>query len=273
MERMNGPGPDEVMAVVARRGNILRALDSDGAGKRDLVEELDVSRSTIDRGIRELESVGFVERNGSAYHQTLVGELALAEYEAFASRIDGIVRSAEVLAALPPGTDVDPVLLDGVSIVRAEPHSPHQPVTAVCQLIEEANSVWITTPAVFPQAVESCRKRLVDGDLRADIVTTDQVVTRLVGQHGDALSEGLATGRLTIRQTDSPLQYGLILAERDEGEIAGLLVIGDSGARAFLINDDPRAVEWVRNRLLHYWKRATPLGAAGSGGEQSTECS
>jgi predicted transcriptional regulator len=57
-------------------------LDSPKA-KLELVDELDSSRSTVDRAIRELETLGLIERSPRGCKPTLCGQRAIQHYSRF----------------------------------------------------------------------------------------------------------------------------------------------------------------------------------------------
>ncbi|SFL50491.1 Predicted transcriptional regulator, contains HTH domain [Halogranum rubrum] len=260
---MARPDPTEVMAVVARRGTVLRAVDTEGVPKRDLVEALSVSRSTIDRAVRELEAIGFIERQDDGrYCRTLPGELALSEYDQFASRMDGLVTGVDIVSLLPADTPFDTCVLEDATIVAAERHSPLVPVESLSDLVNRANEVDAIAPAVLPQQVEVYHAKLVEGTLDARLVVTDVVVERLVSAYGVELRESLATGRLSVRQTGRSIPYSLVVAETDEGTEMGLLIYADSGVQGFIGNDTPGAVEWARGVFDKYWNASTPLPEA-----------
>jgi predicted transcriptional regulator len=263
---MTRPDPAEVMAVIARRGRVLRAVDTDGVRKRTLVSELDVSRSTVDRSIRELESVGFIERaDEGGYRRTLPGELALEEYDRFASCIDGVLSGIDVLSLLPADAPCDTRILDDATVVLAERHSPHVPVNHMSDLVARATKIWSVAPAVLPQQVSIYHERLTTSDLSARLTLTDAVVEHLVSRYETELREALATGNLDIRRTDQSLPYSLVAAETTDGSEMGLLVYAESGVRGFIGNDDPDAFEWAKRQVNTYWDAATPLNGVADG--------
>lgn len=262
---MTRPDPTEVMAVVARRGTVLRNVDTDGIRKYKLVDELAVSRSTIDRAIRELEAIGFVERsNDGSYRRTLPGRIALDEYDSFAARIDGLVSSVDVLSLLPVDAPCTAEILEDATVVLAERHSPHAPVSHLSDLINRSTEVYAIAPAVLPQQVTVYHENLTGGNLTARVVVTDAVIERLVSAYGAKLEEALNTGKLALRQSDASLPYSLIVAETADGPEMGLLIYADSGVRGLIRNDDPEAVRWARQQVDDYWESALPLSVPSS---------
>ena len=257
---MTAPNPSEVMAVIARRGCVLRSVGTDGIGKRELVDRVDVSRSTVDRSVRELEANGLIERTGSGYRRTLVGELALEEFDTFASRIDGLVGNVGLLNPLPADGAIDAAMFDDASVVRAERHAPQAPITALCGLISTANGIHALSVAVFPQQVDTYVDALENG-LSAEVVLAPEAAERLVSAFDTELSAALDTGRLVLREAPAGSEFGLLVAETDEGPVAGLLLFGEGGVRAFVRNDDHAAVAWARDRLADVWKESSALSA------------
>jgi len=60
----------EVVELLARRATLLRLLRERPRLKRELAEELSVSRSTVDRAVRNLEATDYVARGGDRLAHT-----------------------------------------------------------------------------------------------------------------------------------------------------------------------------------------------------------
>jgi Mn-dependent DtxR family transcriptional regulator len=78
---MYSPGERETHAVTepvtsANSGTIGKRLAETPAEKGVLAGELDRSRSTVDRAVRDPEAAGLVERTDGGYATTLAGRLA-----------------------------------------------------------------------------------------------------------------------------------------------------------------------------------------------------
>lgn len=110
--RITAPFNDDGRRRTDSRGRPTRAAVGGAsrllAGEVDLVRSLDVSRSTVDRAVRRLESEGIVERRASGYGLTLVGRLVYEEYLTFTERTTGLLDAAPVFEALPADTPLDP---------------------------------------------------------------------------------------------------------------------------------------------------------------------
>jgi predicted transcriptional regulator len=245
------------MAVVARRGDVLRALADGGERKCELDEKLDISRSTIDRAVRELEGLGLVARDDDGYYRTLSGSLALDEYSRFRSRMGGVLNARGVLSPLPSDADVDPAVVEDAEIVVADRHSPLRPARHQIELVERATHVRAVASAVLPQHVEAYYEGIVDRGMSADIVLSTPVMERVVADHDDKFYDSLQTGRVDFRQLDRDLPYSLMVASTPDGPAMGMLVYVQEGIKGFVGNDDPEAVAWARARLDDYWADAS----------------
>jgi len=74
---VNGRDGDDLPSLVGRREPTLRLLSDGPTTNRDVIDALEVSRSTVTRALRELEEAGFVGRRDGGYATTLAGRFAL----------------------------------------------------------------------------------------------------------------------------------------------------------------------------------------------------
>ena len=244
--------PSDVLSTLIQRELVLYAVDVAGCEKRDIVAAVPSSRSTVDRSIRELESAGLVTRAPEGYRRTLLGELLLSEYYRFKSQTAELLSAGDIFAELPPTQEIDRSMLEDATIITATQATPHQPISALCSLVSEAQSVRILCPAVFPQLIETCAMATDNTEL-VEIVLTDSVASALVDSFTESLIAFQEAGaEIHLLETTPP--HGLVIIERPMGLTAGLLVTDDSGGRAFVRNSGDDAVAWVTRRL-DYWRR------------------
>lgn len=248
-----------ILSVLGRRENVLRCIDSDGCRKRDLLDELSVSRSTVDRAVRELVDAELVRRSDDCYHRATAGELVLEEYDRAADRIAGLVGASSFLDGLPAEGDTDPVLFDGATVVEADHLSPATPIDSFTDLVERSSYVVGFLSAIFPAQVETYRRQLLDGDLTARMVVSDSVCRRLVSRYGDAVRDGFRTGRIDVRRATELPSYTLVVGTAANRAEVGLVAHTANGIRGVLRNDDPDAVEWARRRIAARWRESAPV--------------
>ncbi|WP_336037046.1 helix-turn-helix transcriptional regulator [Halobacterium yunchengense] len=249
---------DDAIEVLARRVPLLRVLADGPRSKRTLVEELSLSRSTIDRAVRDLEALGFVARNDGV-SLTLQGRLALDAYEEFADTAAAVDEASAVLDPLPADATVDTALLRGADVVGPDPVSPQRPFVAYKRLVSEATAARGFAPAVLGDNVAVFRDRIVEDGLVADLTVSADALDELVSAYADPVNDALETGRLTLRRATTTLEYGLMLLELPERTVVTALVYDDRGLTGTIRNDAPAAVRWAEGVYEDLREAATPL--------------
>lgn len=256
---------DDALEVLTGRHRYLGALLDGPLEKRDLVDGFDVSRSTIDRAVRDLERVGFVERDPDGYRATLYGRLAATSYEAFRQRVAGLSRAQTALDGLSAETPLDPALFEGANVVLPEQHAPDRPLLGVLDLVKRAERVRGFSPTVVESYVDLFHRRVVDGALTADIVLADGVLGYLLSEYSGKFTESLDTPRLTVHQTRSVPPFGLLLIDAADGPEVGVVVYGQDGITGYIENDTRAAVDWAERLYRTYRDDADRLDAAADG--------
>lgn len=259
-------GGGELMEIVSRRRRFLRALGPSWSTKDDLESTVDVSRSTIDRALRELEMCDLVEQDGARFRLTAVGTLVMREFDRYRRRLAGIERAASMLTVLDPDTEIDGVLFDEMTIVKSGQDSPRRPVDEHTSLIERATRVRTIGAVVLPQLVETYHRRIVRDGMGAQLLLTNSIVARLLSAYRDEFREGIESGRVSIREIDEQPPYSVIIAETETDPAVGLLFSGETEILGFIGTERAEAVDWAVDRFETLWEDARPLVGLSSSG-------
>lgn len=248
----------DAIDVLVRRTDILGVLRRGPRSKRELVDEVSVSRSTVSRAVRALESFGFVDRDGEVT-LTLQGRLALDAYEEFADAIDALDKAGGVLEALSAETTFDVRLLRGATVVQPGRVSPQRPYVSYQHLVEDAEAVRTFAPVVLEEDVPILRDRIVENGVDVDLTVAPDALEELVSGHADAVEAALDSGHLTVRRATETLAYGLVLVEQPERTVACALVYANNGIAGTIYNDSPDAVRWAEGVYERVRSEARPL--------------
>ena len=246
---MEEPDVGALRDVVARRRDVLARIDATGVRKRTLVEAVDVSRSTVDRAVRDLEEYGLVERTNGGVSRTLAGRLALEGHDRLIDRLRGLRRAEPVLRSLPPGADLPATVFAGSEVFLPDAANPYRPMEFAGDLAKRSDRVRACAPAIIAPQVEMYRDAVVERGLTLDVVVTEAALERLVTEFSGAVQQALATGRCAVYRTDESLDYSLFVAQCPDGAEMGLGVYDEHGTTGYVGNDRPEAVEWARGRL------------------------
>ena len=248
---------DSPTAVVARRIDTLRALADGPASTSALVDRVDASRSTVNRAIHELGTLGFVASTPDGTRITPLGRVALAEHDRRTRRTDTLADAAPLFDDV--SLDVDPVVFDDATLVLAGPRAPHRPVERLARLVADATHVSVYATRFLGRHARLAHNRVVDAGMTGSFVVTDGALERAAATCPDDLREATDLGRVAFRRTDREDAVVLVLAETPTGPEMGLVVFHDGVPGGFLGNDDPAATRWARAVHERLWTAATPV--------------
>lgn len=251
------PSPTAV-DLLARRADLLRAVRERPRSKPAIADELPVSRSTVDRAVRELEAEGFVARS-DGISLTLQGRLALDSYETFAARLRDLDAAGAVLESLPDDARVDRALFRDATVVEASPVAPQRATEAYRSLVADAVRVKGYARALLDGNVETFRERMVEDGANVELVLDPDVLDALVGSHGSIVAEGRDAGRLTMLEATDGLAYSLMLVETSKTTHTCALFYDDSGHTGLVRNDAEEAVAWAESVYEDLRAAADPL--------------
>lgn len=258
---------EELLPLFSRREDLLTELQGEPVSKSALVSALDVSRSTVDRAMRELGEHDLVERTGEGWVLTLAGQLLVREYENYRRRSAGIERAHPVLSVLPPDVDLDPCALAGAEVITADRTAPYRPAEAYLDLFRSANRAWMLNTALTERYVEEFHRQATEGGLQLQIACATSVVERLIAEHRGALAEALDSGNVTMRELDGSLPFSLGVFDVDGERALGLIIYGEEGSHGAIINEDPEAVAWGEAFFTRHWEAADPIPTPSVGRE------
>lgn len=252
--------PRELVTTLARRRELLAELAAGDREKAELVAACSASRSTVNRAIRDFETLGVVERREGGYGLTLAGRLLVEGFTDLAGAMADVVAAGDLLGALSPAAPVDARLVRGATVSRSREPAPTRPLDRAVDLLESADRLRgfaraLTRPR-FPRLV---RDRVCDG-LDAEVVYEGRLVDEVLVDQTDMLAEMVANGFRAFRVPELP--FGLLWTEDDEGEHVCVSVYGENAElRGVIYNDAPRAVEWARECYGAYHDEATEITA------------
>jgi predicted transcriptional regulator len=244
---------EEAIGTVRTRRDILVTLTDGPMDKAALTASVSVSRSTVNRAIRRLDELGFVERVAGGWRISLAGRFALRAFARFRERMAGVVRGRPLLEHVPvdPGSTPTlappPVLFaDGEVAVIGEDLTVAEAGRRVATVLEGADRWSGLVKRINPAILETSHTRIVDGDTGAAVVLDPAAFETLLGEWRDQLAAMVATGRLTLHVAEN-LPFGLYVAEAGEATRACLVAYDDlDRPRGFAVSAAPAAVAWAR---------------------------
>ena len=241
------PGAD-LLRLLAHRGALLERVAEGTNDRRDLVAELAVSRSTVNRGIKDLLDAGLLVEGSDGFALTRYGRLALEVYRTG----EQLARVEPLLEWLP--ADLPLATIRNAEVVFTEPPVPQRPVDDIRSMIEGATEALALAPAVYPTIVESTVEAVERSGLSATVVVDETVLEGLWSERPDVMEAGVATEGYTLLATERAVPFGLLVVD---DRLASIGAHDDAGRLlGLLINEDRETIEWAEATFEAYRRSA-----------------
>ncbi|WP_348610317.1 tetratricopeptide repeat protein [Halobaculum rarum] len=239
---------DEVLALVESREDFLRTLRDGPLFKRDIIDRLDTSRSTVDRVVDDLRGADLIASVDGGYRTTETGELVLERFEAFHGDLSRLIAASDVIEHLP-----DDAALPAGTVARARTHAvdTHHPRDIV-SLVEDALTGAEAAEALLPRLSDST---VLDAYLtharrdgtRTKIAVSESLDAALRGRSPETYRSLVTAGSRVFRGAVPP--YGLVVC-RGARDVALVIVYTDLGGIAGVLElTDPDAVDGLADRV------------------------
>lgn len=247
--------------LALKRRKYLRVLTEHNMWKRDLVQELPDSRSTVNRSISELTEAGLVIESSSGYTATQSGRVLLATVEDSLDISSTIESESELLNNLPHCAPVAPEFFIGVHVAASGPPSPIAAVEGIHDVLANAEEVrGVSIADNDTDFVDTLYTRSVElGELDMDLLLERNLAHHIVSHYPEMVAKSFQTGNISIGVVDD-VPYTIYLMTEDGQTTAFLIVHGDSREfLGYLSNDSEPAVEWATSVYESFLDSATPL--------------
>lgn len=238
------------------RQSVLAELGERPRQRRDLLDDVDASKSAVYNALNELRDRDLVREGRSRRWETTgLGDL-VADYVAQRERTSAVLEGhADYWTAYDPSGLPEPFAaslgaLAGCDRLTAPDAEPFRSITEVVDIIESAETVSIVAPMYHDRYAAALECAAVDADVR--LVIDETVLHDVEGREdadwdADNPEVRIASTAFMIIVTDEALVLAL---PREDGsfDIEGKLVA--RGARA---------LEWGERLFEHVWRAGTPL--------------
>lgn len=248
---------EELIDCLLRRNDLLAVLCDEPMERYELVDRVDASKSTVYKGVSQLEDLGLIERTARGLEPTLFGTVAHERYRELAAA----ASFSPLLSLLPRDGPLDPDVLRGAAAITPTDHDVDRHFTHVERLLREADRVRGFTPIVSPRYVSIFAEQVGKG-LRADLVLETDLVDRIAAADPRTLAALLAHENVSLYRTDSALPFGLAIGVSGGDEQVLVELRDRSTMTGVITNDSPDCRDWAERVYEEYRTTATPLQPA-----------
>lgn len=245
--------------TLAKRVDLLRAITSGTTDRSTLARESEYSRTTVYRGLDQLEAAGVVMEHGGEVTLTAFGALIVPQFIEWCGYAETVESMEEVLSLLPSGVVPGPDVIETFELEASQP-------TTECPLtvgVESARTdhVRVAVP-VTPRSLagESC-PAWFEGDTRLDLVATPSAAG-VIRQLVDGWSDRSDRPEVSVSVADQPFSYSLVVTDAPLVKLVAIGECGGIGSR--LVSRQPSAHQWA----IDHWETLCSV-TPGAGETQS----
>ncbi len=242
----------EIIHSVVTHEDILNQLITSPKTKPELLAELDVSRSTIDRWLNDLMKKGLVHRPNSQCELTLFGRLISRRYDEFNTWTARVKEARSALSVLTDQNSIEPELFDNASIETYTGLAPQ--ITNA--LLQKDGTVRILSPLA-----PIVGGMMMDHDL-SPIKNLEILAARpIINQISQTLNHQsfLRDAHVKLHVITSPPPYCLGLVDNKD-QVAGYIIIGGQGNNITCIeNTATEFVDWIQDQYNSYLEQAVSV--------------
>lgn len=246
--------PDDLIEILSRRHDILRSLQDAPKERHVLVDHLEDSKSTVYKGVSQLQERGLVEPTDGGLRPTLFGIVALERY-------DELARTAAIgaqLSELPPGT-IDPAALIGAEAIVPDRQSVDRHLARLERILRTADTLRGFSRAVSPEQTAIFRERAVDDELSAELVLPDELLAHLHRTDPAGFEETVRADNVSYYRLDRDLPISLFLATSTEGTEVCIGLSDGTLSTGLLVNDTAESRRWAEAEFERLKRSAGPV--------------
>lgn len=258
---------EDKITLSLKRKKIVERLIAGTSDRTELVNEVDVSRSTVYRALDDLEDKGLVETRGGEYKVTQMGEVlhrAVNQLVHVTEAVDTLstVVEGECLRSLPVET------LSESSIITPSRCSPKRHLKRICNLISASQSIEIILPILTPAIVRSVAT--CSQDTHIEVTVSEKVFKYLSSTPVDEQTKAFLSSIDDLRVINSCISYAVFLFREPESTIA-LLFYDRCRANVAVIDNSDETYEWAQETYDDHVSDAVTADYPSTIGEDEVE--
>ena len=226
------------------------------------MSRLDISRSTIDRGLRELSEHGIVIRDGDKWRLTVVGRCVLEVRKTYQEQLTDLISASRILDSTSTGTPVNGDAIVGAEIFEASTSVPGSVTKHLLRYVEEATEVRAFAPKLLASDAREFYEASMSGSNAVlELIVPFEVFVKLREVHPDTFGNALQRKYVEIYCSSVACNFSLWILD---DQIVGTVFYSDHGVSGVLINSTSTAIAWAKECYSSARSGAEPIFLRGS---------
>lgn len=250
----------QFLANSMNRIQVLDALTSGTATRRELQEATGTPRSTAARVLEEGETRGWINSNGSRYRITPEGEAMISTFTTYMEATEGIQHLGRAIDWLPePARALDFRYFRDANITTPSEGNPTAAFDRGMELIRTADQYHGLTQNSLPEYMKTISNRVRQGDLAFQGVIEADFIEILHDEPGRAAHWHDVADQMWLYDGQIPINMHIV----DDSVLIWLCDKNEAGddvvMKGLLESDHPAVVSWAESLYWEYRDEAEPL--------------
>lgn len=249
----------DVIDVLGQRVSFLECVQEGEKDKRTLVDSLEFSRSTVDRGVRELEALGFLTFGNDGYEPTTCGRMAAEGYRQFEHQVRTLLEFQPLLQWIDfDDCDFDLRWLVDATLYTPERGDPYAMINRHVQLVKQATTGRFLLPYVGQHATEAAHESVHQHDGEHELIVAPSVVETFQTNptYAEMIEKITEVGSVHVFVYDEPFPYSLAIID---DEIVQIVADENEEPRALLESNTPEIREWAHQKFEEFKQQSARM--------------
>lgn len=251
----------ELVSLINKRFDIIRSLYNKPQSKPELVEDLEISRSTVDRGIASLKEYNCTVRDQNGkFSLTNQGILLFENHISSIEYMKGINEAGEILSS----TDVDEIgeeFLSGMEVCSGNSCVPEAAIEPIIEIIENATKVTGVIDEISLYQIHNLKSQVEQRNLEVKLVINKEVIDSLLNIARQDIAFLIRSNSVEILQTENPIPFSAWSIVTGEESYSAITVHDNGATQGVLINNMPESVEWAENNFTEFEEKGLELNS------------
>lgn len=258
---MGGKG---LLELVNDRRRFLLYLSENPAHKRDIVEALEVSRSTVDRAISELQGQQFIKRTDDGYISSKKGEASLQSVNTLLESLETLEEASEMVQCFSQEVEIPSCVFQNAEVYCVGPPAPISAAENVLERLKQADRlIGLSKAHTFPEWTEVLIERCaIKKELSVELVISSELAQFGLFDDGTWSDEFEKYHPLNNSQLyiGDKLKLGYFVLYDGDDAYFNLIGYGPHGEyRGHIETTNSSAIRWAENYFENIVDSSTPI--------------
>lgn len=242
----------EFLAGSKTRVRILDLLSRhDQLDKQELRDQIDASRTTVQRNLDTLVDQGWIQNTNRTYEIDTCGDLIAEKFLNLTETVQAERQLQPFLTHVDRSDiNIDIELLADAELLVAEPGNPWSMINRHVECLKGMDHCRGFLPFTGLHASEAGHERVVNHGAESELVVTPEIADIHFSNsaYKELTEEMVETGRSDYFVYDGELPYALVLIDG----LAQVVVADGDEPRAMLETDSEEVIDWAQNKYESY---------------------